>query len=434
GVPVIKLIDYLSKENFRKEALVITSASFFDIVKQLDEVRKLDGCRCFLMPGLKETYKDRYLSLSQDRQSALNFYEENNTDGKHYQVWECISYAEHAGSKAPSDIKKILSDLGYASFNVHTNNVDESTDSSCWQYVQSKEEWDKVYEMIPSDATLVLQHPFSTENILRDETFQRLKKKGVSIISIVHDVEEVRQISMTPYLKTEHELMLDIADVLVVHNDVMKEYFVGEGYPQDRIISLEVFDYLLDTQKVGNVSFEKHIAFAGSLEERKSPFLKELPKLSPVCVRLYGPDYDPKMFDSESIQNNIQYQGSFPTERIPFELNEGFGLVWDGESIETCSGPTGEYLKLISSHKLSLYIVSGLPVIIWSKAAMASFVKAKDIGIIVDSLLEIPDVMATMKEERYLEMANNAKKLAARLTEGFYLKNAIQKAVRLVNN
>lgn len=38
--------------------------------------------------------------------------------------------------------------------------------------------------------------------------------------------------------------MLRIADVLIVHNAVMKQFFIERGVSEEKIVTLEIFDYL----------------------------------------------------------------------------------------------------------------------------------------------------------------------------------------------
>ena len=51
--------------------------------------------------------------------------------------------------------------------------------------------------------------------------------------------------------------------------------------------------------------------------------------------------------------------------------------------------------SLFYSHKLSLYLAVGLPVIIWEKAAEAEFVLKENVGVTVKSLYELPQRLAT---------------------------------------
>lgn len=73
--------------------------------------------------------------------------------------------------------------------------------------------------------------------------------------------------------------------------------------------------------------------------------------------------------------------------------------MWDGDGINGCSGNTGEYLRYNNPHKLSLYMVSGLPVVIWSKAAEAEFVINNNVGVVVDDINDFNDVFDKIDEK-----------------------------------
>ena len=113
--------------------------------------------------------------------------------------------------------------------------------------------------------------------------------------------------------------------------------------------------------------------------------------------------------------------GAFPADKVPEQLTEGFGLVWDGDSVDGCTGNTGDYLRFNNPHKLSLYLVSGLPVVIWSQAAEAKFVKDNQVGIVVDSIQDFSDAFEALSEEEYNEMVSNAKNISRKLRNGDYL-------------
>ena len=137
-------------------------------------------------------------------------------------------------------------------------------------------------------------------------------------------------------------------------------------------------------------------------------------------TNLYGPNYE-----GEKENDNIRYLGSFPPDEIPSVIEGKFGLVWDGEKLDTCEGGTGEYLKYNNPHKTSLYLVAGLPVIIWKKSAMAKFIEREKVGFTVNSLEEIKNKINSMTREEYDEMTANAKAVSARLSSGYYLKKAL---------
>ena len=120
-----------------------------------------------------------------------------------------------------------------------------------------------------------------------------------------------------------------------------------------------------------------------------------------------------------------------PDELIK-NLTGKYGLVWDGDSIETCSGGKGEYLKINNPHKLSLYLAVGLPVIIWDEAAEADFVLRENVGFTVRSLYELPGKMSDISDNNYEIMKKNAETVGARLRNGEYLTMALKKAEEML--
>ena len=129
-----------------------------------------------------------------------------------------------------------------------------------------------------------------------------------------------------------------------------------------------------------------------------------------------------------------EYMGSYPPDILPQYLNQGFGLIWDGNSTESCAGVIGNYLKYNNPHKCSLYLASGIPVIVWKKAALADFINIHNAGILVESLEEIPEKIQNLSEKEYIQMKNNAEKISLKLKDGYFLKKAIRTAEKLLLN
>ncbi len=105
-----------------------------------------------------------------------------------------------------------------------------------------------------------------------------------------------------------------------------------------------------------------------------------------------------------------------------------YGLVWVGDSIDTCKGCKGEYLKINNPHKLSLYLAVGLPVIIWDEVTEAEFVKRENVGLTVSSLYELPDKLAVISDSDYTVMKNNAARIGEKLRNGEYMTRALKTA------
>jgi hypothetical protein len=168
-------------------------------------------------------------------------------------------------------------------------------------------------------------------------------------------------------------------------------------------------------------SFE--IVFAGNLA--KSPFLEQLRLLKTRSPRLhfnlYGPDPSPAMMGQE----NVSYHGVEKPYELPGKLVGSFGLVWEGSSIEKPESSIGHYIQYITHHKLSLYIISGLPVIISATAGTAPLVEKYKIGLTVHSLYELEATINSVTEEEYLQMQVNMRPLAEKASRGEFLADAV---------
>lgn len=344
-----------------------------------------------------------------------------------YQITEITEKFNNAGTKANADIAKITDTMGFQSVPVRMVTTQHSVYGKVIRQAGYYHDWKKATGLIPTGSILLLQHPFHHKQLTRDACLRELKRKDVKIISFVHDVEELRKFRYSDYYKKEFQTMLEIADVLIVHNEVMKRWFMGQGIPEERIVTLGIFDYLQD-RTPGDKLFKKSLTVAGNLDTTKCGYIAELGKINGIRFNLYGSGFD----QSLSKYKNITYHGEFPVDTIPEKLTEGFGLVWDGNSIDGCKGDAGQYLRYNNPHKLSLYLSSGLPVVIWSGAAEAEFVKEKNVGICVDSIEDMEGVLVTMTEADYDRLCDNVNHISEDLRKGTYTEKALNQALRRI--
>jgi len=86
-------------------------------------------------------------------------------------------------------------------------------------------------------------------------------------------------------------------------------------------------------------------------------------------------------------------------------------------------------LRYNSPHKASLYIVSGLPLIVWKESAIYELVKEYNIGFGVYSLTELDEKLAQITEDAYKTWKMNIITLAEKLTTGQNLKEVLKKVL-----
>lgn len=337
-----------------------------------------------------------------------------------------------AGVKARDDIETIAKMNRYVPIGVKVK-VDNRKNSSIFDKLTTHKkiemEWKEKTGHLKSGDELLIQFPVLNHSVLLYKAVRRLKKKNVKITLLIHDLEMFRaalrrdnSLQKKVRLKFEEKSLLDMGDKIIVHNSRMRETLIRMGYSQENIQVLEIFDYLIPNyeNKNNSESFDKYkpVVIAGALRYHKAKYIYDLPHN--IDFNLYGVGYEDKK------QKNINYLGAFQPDELPFQLKGSFGLVWDGESCDTCTGVYGEYLKINNPHKTSLYLASGMPVIIWEKAALAEFVQRSCCGITIKSIGEIDEKLKMMSEEEYRKIKESAENIGRRLRSGYYTIAALK--------
>lgn len=346
---------------------------------------------------------------------------------KKYQIEEITRNLNHAGSKATADVAKIATKLGFKQISIRMDDVEPGLKNKIIRQKTFFIDWNNAYKKIEPNSVVLIQNPFHYPQLIRNKIlFNLKKKKNTKFICVVHDVEQLRG-NYSRYYNKEFKTMLEISDVLIVHNVSMKKFFTDLNYSSRKIVCLDIFDYLISNYTYKEPHFEKRVTIAGNLDVKKAKYLSQLNKIN-CNFDLYGPNFSLEKY------KNIKYHGIIPSEKLPNFLNSGFGLVWDGESIDRCSGSFGNYLKYNNPHKLSLYLASGLPVFIWDMAAEADFVYKNNVGVPISSLQDIADLLSNFSVDRYAQLSSNVKEISSNLIKGKYMNLALNEALEKIRN
>lgn len=342
-----------------------------------------------------------------------------------------------AGVKARDDVNAIFARKGWKEIvvpSICSERSELSSFAKILMHYKTAMLWRKKTAELGSGDYLFIQFPIMEHSLLFGKVVKELSLRGVMIVLIVHDLDSVRIGNMKDVslarkyrIKKEEEETLLRVHKIIVHNDKMRNVFLELGYDADKLLVLEIFDYLIDDnifEKMDDSKINKQgpVIVAGNLRKHKAGYAYVLPK---ECnYNLYGVGYD------EIPMNNVAYLGSFSPDELPVHLSGSFGLVWDGPSANTCEGAFGEYLRINNPHKTSLFLASGIPVVIWSEAALAEFVERNNCGMVVSSLYEIKDRIDSLSDEEYSSMKYNAKNIAQALRNGQFLSKVAEEAMR----
>ncbi|MGV3354317.1 galactofuranosyltransferase [Streptococcus orisratti] len=337
-----------------------------------------------------------------------------------------------AGIKARDDVEEVLSRNGFSEI-LSVTESQSRKNMGIFRTIKYHKDLEKIWKNslknLKKGDELVIQFPIVNHTIFFNRVIKNLQNRGVKIYLLIHDLETMRwlKISDIPVkskirLNIEESSVLKSVDGIISHNPSMTERLVQLGFNKNKIVNLEIFDYLIPNYDIKHSELQfKHsspIVIAGNLKKYKAGYIYTLP--DKPTFNLYGIGYEANETD------NISYLGSFFPDELPFVLKGSFGLVWDGPSPQTCEGVHGDYLRINNPHKTSLYLAAGIPVIIWSGAALSSFILENKCGIVVDSLYQLQKILSEVEEDFYQELKNNAELIGERLRNGYYTLNAIQ--------
>ncbi len=298
-----------------------------------------------------------------------------------------------AGYKAPHDVRITLDELGFKSVFFDGNSKIKLVALlqimfRLIKFSFSLRKGDIVFIQYPSYPLLFVVMPF----------FLRCNNRVV----LIHDFHSLRLKGRMGVLE---KLNISLFNKIIVHTPNMKDY-LSTFFPDKSYYVLGCFGYMLEhpSRDEAEHCLSTEICFAGNIN--KSLFIRQLIEKNGLGCKyhLYGTFTNTGNFTAA----NMIYEGVFHPDTVGC-LKGSWGLVWDGDSISSCSGYLGDYMKIIAPHKFSLYIAVGLPVVVWSGSAMASLVREKNIGIVINNLYELKAVIESISQNEYQSMKKNVR-------------------------
>ena len=337
----------------------------------------------------------------------------------------------NAGSKARNDIELILDKRGINKLYIPTKKeVAKNKLMKFKEYLMYKKNtkiWDDSLKSLNKGDILIIQYPLAKAALKLKNVIK--KYKGIiTFIAIIHDLDSIRFDNQSYFVskkqKDEDKNLLNQMDKIIAHNSSMKNELIKLGNKEENIIELQLFDYLTDNVNFIDRNINDPIVIAGNLSYKKAGYLKDLNKIN-YNFNLYGINFDESMK-----YENIEYKGKFLPEELVNYLEGSFGLVWDGPSINTCTTKIGEYLKYNNPHKVSLYLTSGLPVIVWSKSALAPYITSNKLGLALDDLSKVDEEIKKLSNDEYNVIVENTRIMSNKLRNGYFINEALNKLIR----
>ena len=329
----------------------------------------------------------------------------------------------NAGNKAKTDIEKILSEAGFRNAGLRQTVYRQPV----MAFLMTLGSVLKMPFGLHRDDCLVIQYPLKKYFAW---ACRLAHWRGAKVVTVIHDLGSFRRKKLTAAQEVRR---LDHADYIVAHNESMRAFLEENGCLKP-VGELGIFDYLSSAPfPVSRKAAPPYrVLYAGGLNYRKNRFLYMMGH----CVHsyefyLYGRGFEP---DRAVRNSRMHYKGFRLSDELIACPDADFGLVWDGASVESCTGNYGEYLRYNNPHKTSLYLRAGLPVIVWSQSALAPFVRRHGIGFCVDSLAQADALLASLPADEYARMSRNACAVGGQIGLGRYVLQAVERAVDYLKN
>lgn len=321
---------------------------------------------------------------------------------------------QQAGAKFPMDVMNVASALGYEIININE-----------WYCIKRgfKVILDFFKLMFIKKKSIVIYIDRIDKSFSRKMVFWILRKKNAVIISLVEDIDILRN-------ETEEKIFdreisrLGFAQVIISQNQVMSEW-IAKYLKNNQIINLNILDFISKQVGIQNHSEKEWIVtYGGNLTFAQSGFIYKLPDFRGLKFYVYGVN-----LKSDELPDNVSYKGNFEANECVNKLEGDWGLVWNGETLDIDEDNfKSRYYNYVCPHKLSMYLLCGMPVIVYEKSAMAKYVIDHDCGIVIKNVNQIPDELSQISDERYNSILKNVYKISRELADGTNLKIAINKA------
>lgn len=112
-----------------------------------------------------------------------------------------------------------------------------------WSFLIPLIYFGKLYLMVERGDNLLFQNHTDISRL--GKVFLRLiQKKGIKLTTLIHNLNSLRAFGEIEQREIQ---AINLYDKIIVHNDCMKTYLIEKGIVDNKLVVLEIFDYLTDS-------------------------------------------------------------------------------------------------------------------------------------------------------------------------------------------
>lgn len=269
-------------------------------------------------------------------------------------------------------------------------------------------------DQVRPEDVVVYQFPIYTGYRYEIECLDQLHARHARVIGLIHDVDYLRY--GTQQNRAGILVALQKMDLLILTSKKMADFLRAEGCTTPAVIR-GPWDYQSALEPTPK-TFAKKVVVAGHLATTHTGFLAELSQR--VDLDVYGFAYDDFV-----VPESVNYHGPLDPVALALELHQGFGLVWNSRGINDSTSNYFTYMAYTWLHKFSLFLSSDLPVIVKSQTPMADFVEKYHLGLVIDSLENLPESLDKCTEADYQTYCQQANFISGLMRRGFFTAETV---------
>jgi glycosyltransferase involved in cell wall biosynthesis len=278
---------------------------------------------------------------------------------------------------------------------------------------------------IQPEDLVVIQFPLWTNLNFQEEFIDYIKNiSSVKIIALIHDIPTWMFNDGTDSYDRDTDFWLRQLrkfDSLIVANETTVKRLQMD-HVNVPMIPMHIWDYIY-SGPIKEKNYLKKIFYVGGRG------IVDIDYKASTPLFLY---YKTVTVDV-TMNPSVTWLGQEPSDEIISEIDGGFGLVVSDNLKEQSNMNFVHYTQFNNPTKLSLYIAAGIPVIVPDKTAHAKWVKEAGIGLVINNLNDVDDILSNISREDYQKMLVAIQPWQSAVRAGFFVKRALMAALRQVN-
>lgn len=276
-----------------------------------------------------------------------------------------------------------------------------------------------MFGQVKSGDTVVMTYPMYVMNwAFSVEALDYLTKMdGVKTIGFVIDLHT--WLSERPYDKHIDGSLQQLRefDVIIVPTEKFAER-LREDDVHTKVIAFNFLDFIYKGP-IRPKSFQKKVYIASG---------------RPIWLTNYDGNVDITVIgDCHTKADHITTLEHRKAVALPMLFDGGFAAVDMVKNVTTNKPGTSydwdKYSEYTAPSKQALYMASGMPLIVRPENANAAIIKARGIGLVMEDLSELDEILEKMTEQEYNKMVENLRPFQKAVASGFFAKEAIMEAL-----